>query len=162
MLLNFSQPRMPHMSTAPRERGPGLHTYNGATPWPFSSSLPPSAPSSKSWSSPDSPHQPLLLAIPCVFSQRNPDTCYNVVGPRGHCAPQDRRTEARHGQVLRDPTHMRSLEESHPQRQRVHVGARGGAGGRESMFHGDRVSVWGNGKFWTRMMGVVAPQCECA
>lgn len=38
-----------------------------------------------------------------------------------------------------------------------------GAGGwwRESMLHGDSVSVWEDGKFW-KWGGVFAQWCECA
>ena len=49
-----------------------------------------------------------------------------------------------------------------PQRSPVHgdrewtVGARGGAGGGESVFHGECVSVWGGGKFWIWRVGVAA------
>ena len=49
--------------------------------------------------------------------------------------------------MLSDPTHRRSLEELDPLRQGVDgwgPGAGGGAG--ESVFHGDRASVWGDGK----------------
>ena len=39
-----------------------------------------------------------------------------------------------------------------------------GAGGRdgESVFHGDRASVWGDGKVPEMDDGMVAQQCECA
>lgn len=39
-------------------------------------------------------------------------------------------------------------------------GAAGGGG--ESVFHGDRVSVWEMRKFWGWVVGMVAQQCECA
>ena len=46
-----------------------------------------------------------------------------------------------------------------PQRSPVHrdreqtLGARGGAGGGESVLPGGSGSVWGDGKFWRRMVG---------
>ena len=54
-----------------------------------------------------------------------------------------------------------------PQRSPVHkdrepmVGARGGAGGGQSVLPGGRVSVWGDGKFWRRVAGAGAGQREC-
>ena len=45
----------------------------------------------------------------------------------------------------------------HRDRERT-VGARGG----ESVLRGDRVSVRGDGRFWGRMAGPGAGQCECA
>ena len=44
--------------------------------------------------------------------------------------------------MLCDSTHLRSLEESHSQRQRVGWKFPGAGGGAEELvFHGDRVSV---------------------
>lgn len=46
------------------------------------------------------------------------------------------------------------LEESDPQKQAVDGGAGPGRGERESVFQGDRVSVWKEkGKFWRRWWG---------
>lgn len=46
--------------------------------------------------------------------------------------------------------------------RRQMVGARVVTGGRESVLHGDTVSVWGDGKFWRRKVGVAGGQCEWA
>lgn len=42
----------------------------------------------------------------------------------------------------------------------VGAGTEGGDG--ESVFWGDRVSIWGGGKFWRWRVGVVTRQCESA
>ena len=42
------------------------------------------------------------------------------------------------------------------------VGARGWGRGGESVFHGDRASVWEDEKVLEMMVGMVAQQCECA
>ena len=56
---------------------------------------------------------------------------------------EDMRREAdTEGQTLPDPTLRRSLEESEPQRQEGDGGAGAAGGEGESVFHGDRVSVW--------------------
>lgn len=34
--------------------------------------------------------------------------------------------------------------------------------GRGSVFHGERASVWDDGKFWRRTVVMAAQQCECA
>ena len=59
---------------------------------------------------------------------------------------------------MSDSTPRRSLEESDPQRQEGDGGAEAG----ESVFHGDRVSVWEDGKVLEMMLGMVTRQCECA
>ena len=42
------------------------------------------------------------------------------------------------------------------------VGPGAGGGDGESVFHGDRVSVWEDEKVLEVMVGMVAQQCECA
>lgn len=70
-------------------------------------------------------------------------------------------------QTQKDPSRRTPLPGG-PQRSPVHadseerVGAGAGAEGGESVLHGDRVSVWGDGKFWRRRLGVAAGRCERA
>ena len=69
------------------------------------------------------------------------DTCYNMDEPWGHY-PQWNKSDTK-AQILYDSTHVRSLNESHLQRQEVDGGCQGlGEGDEESAFNGDRVSVW--------------------
>lgn len=42
------------------------------------------------------------------------------------------------------------------------MGAGAGAEGGESLLHGDRISVWGDGEFWRRTVGATAGWGECA
>lgn len=54
-------------------------------------------------------------------------------------------------------THTNSLESPDPQGQRMDEGSWGQRWGGRLVSHGDRISVWEDGKFWRLTVGTTAP-----
>lgn len=69
--------------------------------------------------------------------------------------------EARHRRAKPARPHSQEVPRS-PMHIETDGGSQGWGRGRESVLHGDRVSMWGDRKFWRRRVGITAQWLECA